>query len=398
MSLLKSYKYRLYPTDAQKVLIEKHFGCARFIYNYGLDLKIKAYQNKKKLTCLNIMNKIPNLKKQEEFKWLSEVSAQSLQMSLRNLDNAFQRFFKEKKGFPKFKSKKDSRKSYHIPQDNKVNFDINKLFVNKMRKKGIKCVFDRKFEGTIKTVTISKTPTNKYFASILVETKDELKPKQEVRKDTTVGIDVGIKTFIVCSDGKTFENQKYLSKSLQRLKILQRRASNKQLGSNNRRKANLKVALLHEYITNQRNNYIHNAIHWLTAQENIQTICIEDLDVSQMIKNKYISRSLFDVSFARFFEILRYKAEWQGKNIITIGQFDASSKICSACGFYKSDLVLKDREWICPSCNTKHDRDLNAATNIKLFGLMRNSGQELPGELVESSALVETVKQETIDF
>lgn len=395
MGILKAYKYRIYPNEAQKVLIEKHFGCARFMYNYGLDLKIKAFRNQEKLSCVDIMKQIPGLKKQEEFAWLKEVNSQSLQMALRNLDNAFQRFFKLKKSFPKFKSKKDNRKTYHIPQDNKVNFDTNKLFVNKMRKKGIKCKFDRKFEGNIKTVTISKTPTNKYFASILVETKDKLKPKQEVSRETTVGIDVGIKTFIVCSDGKTFENQKYLSKSLQRLKVLQRRQAKKVLGSNNRKKTNLRLALLHEYITNQRNDYIHKTTHWLTSQESIQTLCIEDLDISQMLKNKNLARNILDVSWARFFETLRYKAEWQGKNVITIGQFDASSKICSVCGFYNHDLVLKDREWICPSCETKHDRDLNAANNIKLFGLMRNSGQELPVELVELPALAGTVKQET---
>jgi putative transposase len=380
--MLKAFKYQIYPNQEQKVLLAKHFGCARWMYNWGLAEKIKAYEKKEKLSCFDIINRVTSLKESQEFSWLNEVNSQCLQMAARNLDNAFQRFFKEKKGFPKFKSKKVNKHSFQCPQHVKVDFGIGQIKIPKF-KEGIRVEFHRQFEGKIKTVTISQVPSGKYFASILVENTDlipELKPTTE---NGTIGIDTGIKTFLTLSNGKTFVNNKYLKKSLRRLRKLSKSHSRKKKDSKNKNKSRIKLAKQYEKVTNQRTNYIHQVTAKIVNDNQVDTICIEDLNIKGIMKNRKLARAMSDVAIGRFYEILKYKCEWKGINLIKIGRFEASSKTCSVDGYVNYNLTLKDRNWICPVCQTNHDRDLNAAKNIKTFGLagLKNSDKtKLPME------------------
>lgn len=366
--MFKAYEYRLYPNERQKVLLSKHFGCVRFIYNWALALKIEAYEKENKnLSCFDLIRALTPLKNQEEYKWLYEVSNPSLQQSIRHLDNAFTKFFKERNGFPKFKNKKRNRKSYSAPQGVKVNFDAHKVYIAKFRE-GIDIRIDRRFTGKIRGCTIKQTPTNKYFISILVETLDTTPQKPKIVAASSVGIDLGIKDFAILSTGEKISNQKNLKKMLPRLKVLQKRASKKVIGSNNRKKTNLKVALIHEKIANRRKDFLHKLSHRLTHDNQVNTLCLETLNVVGMMKNHCISRAISDVGWTEFNRQLEYKSEWYGKNILRIGKFQPSSKICS-CDYVKSDLTLADREWECPKCGLVHDRDILAANNIKRFAL-----------------------------
>ncbi len=394
MKKLKTYKFRIYPTKEQKILLSKHFGCVRWVYNYALNRKIEYYKKEKKsLSIYEISKELLYLKKQDKTLWLKEVNSQSLQSSLLNLKNSYTKFFKEKTGFPKFKNKK-SKQSIQFPQQIKVDFNINKLYIMKFRE-GIKCKFDRNFEGKIKTTTIYKSSTNKYYTSILVE-EDVLDIIKLVPKiEESIGIDLGIKTFATLSDGMEIDNPKYLKNNLDRLKILQRRASKKKLGSCNRKKANLKVSVLHEKIANQRQDFLHKLSTRLIREN--QTICLEDLNIKGMMKNHNLAQSISDVSWSEFNRQLEYKAEWHGKNILRIGRFEPSSKVCSECGYKNKELKLSDRTWICTICNKDHDRDINAAKNIKDFSFNK-IGQDVPIEPVEMSTLVESVKQEIIYY
>lgn len=359
--MFKAFKYRIYPNSEQAELIHKHMGCARWIYNYALNKKITAYQTEKvSLSRFDIQKDIPSLKKSDA-PWLKEVNSQSLQASLENMDKAYTKFFRDKKGFPKFKSKKDNRQSFQVPQNAKVNFETSKLSLPKF-KTDINIVLHRKFEGQIKTVTISKTPTGKYFASILVEVNEEIPNKNPISENKAVGIDLGIKTFATLSDGTSIENPKHLRKSLKKLKRLQRAVSRKKKGSNNRAKAVKKLAIVHEKVSNQRNDFLHKTTSFLV--HNYDTVCLETLKASNMIKNHKLALSLSDISIGKFNELMEYKAEWYGKNILRIGQFEPSSRLCT-CGVINRELKLSDRVWTCKSCNTSHDRDILASNNIK---------------------------------
>jgi len=388
-----AYKYRLYPTDVQKSAIHQHMGCARWIYNYALDKKTKAYTvDKVSLSRFDIQADLPKLKQQPETAWLKEVNSQTLQASLANMDRAFLSFFKQTGGFPKFKSKRDNKQSFQIPASAKVDWVKSALTIPKI--KAIPTVLHRKFEGTIKTVTISKTPTGKYFASLLVVVARPLQTVQPIKAATAIGLDTGIKTFVVASNGLTFKNAKHLKSSLTRLKVLQKRASKKVKGSNNRRKANLRVAHLHERVSSQRLDHIHKVTSSLTTSSEIQTICIEDLNIKGMLHNHKLAQALADVSLAKFYDVLRYKCEWQGINLIQIGRWQASSKTCSTCGSHKVELTLADRQYQCNHCGTVLDRDLNAALNIKNFGLIKHSGVDSSVVLGEMPELSGSANQE----
>ena len=352
----------------QKILLEKHFGCTRFIYNWALSLKVQAYEkDNTKNSCFDLIRALTSLKKIEEYKWLYEVSSSSLQQSIRHLDSAFVKFFNKKNKFPKFKNKKNNKKSYSVPSAVSINFDIHKIYIPKF-KEGINIKVDRTFEGKIKTCTVKQTPTNKYFISILVETPELIPLKPKVEEKTSIGIDLGIKDFAIMSTGEKIENQRNLKKLLPRLKVLQRRASKKKLGSNNRAKANLKVALLHEKIKNRRKDFLHKLSHRLTHDNQVSTLCLETLCVKDMMQNYKLAQAISDVSWGEFNRQLSYKSEWYGKNILRINRYQPSSKICS-CGYVKEDLTLSDRKWTCRICNTTHDRDILAANNIKKFAL-----------------------------
>ena len=375
----KAYKYRLYPNGVQKQLLEKHFGATRWIYNYGLERKIKTYQDSKtKISCFEIIKEIPKLKQQEETKWLKEINAQSLQMSLRSLDNAYTKFFRDKKGFPKFKNK-FSKRSFSIPQGNKIDFEKSIASFIKIGK--IKIRIDRSFEGRIIKATIDKNSVNQYFVSYTVIDKTKEKKPKKIRERTTIGIDLGLKHFIVMSNGTRIENPKYLKQSEKRLGVLQRRLSRKQKGSQNRQKAKLKVAKIHLKIKNQRSDFLHKLTGQLTHENQVDSYALETLQVNNMMKNHHLAKSIQDASWSEFVRQMEYKCRWYGKNLLRIGTFEPSSKMC-LCGIVNQTLTLANREWTCRSCQRVNDRDLTAAINIKNFAL---SGRGTPREPVELS-------------
>ena len=366
--MLRVYKYRIYPSDEQKVLFAKTFGCCRFVYNWALNLKIEAYKDEKK-SLGNIY--LTNLMKSElkaEHEWLGEVNSQSLQSSLRNLDTAYKNFFRDVHavGFPKFKSRHD-KQSFQCPQHCSVDFGKSTISIPKA--KDIRAVLHRKFKGAVKTVTVSMHPGGKYFASVLVDTDIQKIPASKVRQETALGIDLGISNLAICSDGRVFENQKNLKHSLDRLVLLQRMLSRKQKGSSNRNKARIKVARMQEHIANQRKDYLHKVTHTLTHDSQVRTICMEDLNVKGMTRNHHLAQAVTDASFGMFLTMLEYKCGWQGVNFVKIDRFAPSSKTCGKCGHVYKGLKLSERSWTCEVCGTYHDRDLNAAHNIKEFGL-----------------------------
>jgi putative transposase len=362
--MLIAYKYRMYPDDEQREMFLKHIGACRFVYNLSLEQKIKVYEtDKTSLSCYDLNAMLPDLKK--EFEWLKEINSQSLQQTNRNLDSAFKRFFREKKGFPKFKSRKNPIQTFSIPQHYKVDFDNNQV---KLPKIGwINTKLSKTFKGISKTATVSMTATGKFFISILVEDGRETPEKKPFGYDSTIGLDVGIKDFVTMSDGTKTDNPKFLKNSIQRLKVLQRRLSKTKKGSKNRDKARYNVTLQHEKIMNRRKDFLHKVSSKIVSEN--QAIAIETLNVTGMIKNHCLAQAIVDVSWSEFFRQLEYKCEWYGKTLLRIGRFEPSSKICNICGSSNNDLKLSDREWTCGGCGTLHDRDVNASINIKKFAL-----------------------------
>lgn len=358
--MIKSIKYELRPTNNQIQNLSQIFGNCRFVYNWALDKKIKAYQEEdKKLSCFDLMKELTQVKKKEEFEWLNLSGSQQLQQSISNLDNAFTNFFKAKKGFPKFK-KKQNRQSFRIPQNVKVDFDNFKFFIPKVG--WVKFYKDKEIKGTIKFATVSKTPTNRYFVSITFETQEQKKFGKG-----SVGVDLGIKHLAITSDGEVFENQKYLKSNLKKLRVEQRSLQRKfkkgaKEQSNNYQKQRLKVAKLHENIANQRKDLLHKVTTSLATQ--YETVCIEDLNVAGMIKNRKLALAISDCGWGMFRQFLKYKV----KDLHVIGRFEPSSQICNICGDRNKDLKLSDRNWTC-SNGHELNRDFNAAINIKNFGL-----------------------------
>lgn len=392
--MFKSYKYRIHPTEDQKVLIEKTFGCCRLVYNLALQVKVDSYKSAEiNLSGYDLCKQLSPLKR--EFPWLKEVDSQALNESVMRVETNFKRYFKGM-GFPNLISKK-GKQSFRC-QNNKREIDWDKSTLTIPKLKNIPIVLSRKFDGKIKTVTITKTPTGKYFASILVDDGKELPTPQPVQIEKSVGIDTGIKSFVVTSDGRTFEANRKLKDSEDRLKVLQRRASKKQKGSANRKKANLKVALMYEKITNKRHDYIHKVVSELTSDNQaVSTIFVEDLNIRGMLSNRRLAQAISDVSLGKFYEILGYKCKWKGINLIKIGRYDPSSKRCNACGEINQSLTLKDRTWKCSSCGTNLDRDENAAQNILWYGIQylnNKTGAGSSEEPVEEPTLVGPVKQE----
>lgn len=362
--MFRATKYRIYPNAGQEILLSKHFGCVRWLYNRGLATKVEAWtERKENLSRFDIQATLPDLKKAEETSWLKEVNSQSLQAALVNLDMAYTRFFREKKGFPKFKSK-HHRQSFQVPQSGVVGEGFVQIpKVGKMKAK-----ISRPVEGKVKTITISKTPTGKYFASVLSEAEEELPPKRPVTEAGTIGIDLGLKHYAVFSTGEKVENPRPLKKILKRLRRAQRRLSRRTKGSNNRAKQRKVVARIHERATNTRNDFLHKLTTRLVRDNQTDSFSIEDLAVNNMCKNHRLARSIADAGWGTFRTFLEYKAERAGKNVLVIGRFEPSSKTDHKTGTHLPDLKLSDRV-IRHADGTTTCRDLNAAINIKRFAL-----------------------------
>ena len=372
--ITKSYKFRIYPNESQRILIEKTFGCCRFVYNRYLAKSIEDYKRTGKLNSYSQNSKdYSKLKKKEEFSWLKETDASAHQRALKNLDTAYQNFFRrvkqgQKPGFPKFK-KKTYAQSYTTPNlaGKKGTIEsILKLNHIKICKLGwVKAKIDRIPQGHWVNMTVNHTSSGKYFVSLCC---CEVPHEEYETTGSLIGIDLGIKDFAITSNGEKFENPKFLRKSEQRLKMLQQRLSKKQKGSKNREKARIKLAKQHEKVANQRNDFLHKLSTNLVKNHDL--IVLESLNVKTMVRNHKLAKSISDASWSEFVRMLTYKCEWNRKLLVQIDTFFPSSQLCNNCGYKNPEVKdLGIREWTCPECGARHDRDVNAAKNILAEGL-----------------------------
>jgi len=378
---VKAIKVKIYPRKWQKELIEKHFGCCRFSYNYGLERKIKTYtETKKSVSFYAIQKEIPTL--YSEKPWLKEINSQSLQQSLKDLDSAFSHFFKKNNSFPKFKSKYNEKQSFRIPQHFEISKDKKSIKVPKLKWITFRDKFNIPKDIEFRNITISREG-NEYFASICYDekiVKPQLKPIQE---NKTIGIDLGVKTLATLSDGTKIDNPKHFKKYQDKLALEQQKLSKKtNRETNSYKKQKEKVRKVYKKVRNTRKDFLHKLTTNLTKNQSWTSFVMEDLAVKQTLQDnsKPMSRLIGDAGWRMFRSLMEYKCIDKGKNFIAIGRYDPSSKTCSVCGNVYQELGRDEYEWICSSCNSKHDRDINAAKNIKNFGIIK----------ARASALVQT--------
>ena len=373
--MLRAIKIRLYPNKEQELKLNKVLGCYRFVYNHMLALKQKEYNESKKSLKLTDLSKYfhGTLLKDEQYAWLKEQNTKVMKQSIRQMLSAYEQFFKQHNGFPKFKSKKD-KQSALFPVDalSKGNkFNDSKITLTQplknIRFRSSYLYFKRLqlYKDKIRSATLSKTKSGNYFLSILIDL-----PQEEIvkfgRTGKNVGIDLGVKDFVITSDGEVFENKHFLKLQESKIVKLQRQLSKKQKGSNNSSKQRVRLAKAFEKLTNQKESYIHSVVNELLAY--YDTIFMEDLNIQGMLKNHNLAKAIQEVGFFRFKQVLEDKASNNYKKVVLVDRFYPSSKTCHKCGYVNKELTLKDREWTCPVCGEHHNRDLNAAMNILLEG------------------------------
>ena len=365
--MLKAYKYRIYPNKEQGRQIAKTFGCCRFVYNNILAYKKDVYEKEKKSVSKIDCNNYCNRKLKEEYEWLKEVDKFALTNAIYNMDNAYQKFFKEKTRYPKFKRKHDKYKSYTTNfTNNNISIDFNRNRIKLPKLKYVKAKIHRHFTGQIKSVTISQVPSEKYYVSVLVETEH----KPCVKANGQIGLDLGIKDLCIASNGKKYANPKTIKKYEKKLAKLQRQLAHKLKRSKNYQKKRKQIALCHGKITNTRKDYLHKLSNEIISEN--QVIVSETLQIRNMIKNHRLAKSINDVSWYELTRQLEYKSKWNNRIYIKIDTFYASSQLCSCCGYKNANVKdLSVRQWECPNCGKIHDRDINAANNILAEGLRK---------------------------
>lgn len=356
--------------------MNKHFGCVRHVFNWALELKDRHYKETQKSLSKSELQTLLVHSKKADKPWLKEVNSQSLLSALLHLETAFTNFFQGRAKFPKFKKKYASTQSFQCPQHVSVDLELGLLYLPKF-KAGIKTKFHRSFKGEIKTVTIKRKPSGKYYVSILVDEPKKSIASAPVVSEQTLGIDLGLTHFLIDSEGNKVENPRFLKQALERLAVAQKILSRKGKGSKNRQKQKLKVALIHEKVVHTRLDFLHKVSALLVYKNHATSFALEDLNIKGMVRNRKLSRVILDVSWGKFVELLTYKSLWVGKNILRIGRFESSSKRCHCCGNKVDKLPLSVRHWDCPVCGAGLDRDINAAKNIKKLGIADALGQSV---------------------
>ena len=374
--MLRAIKIRLYPNKEQEQTLNKVLGCYRFVYNHMLALKQKEYNENKVSLGLCELSKFfhGTLLKDEQYSWLKEQNTNVMKQSIRQMLTAYDNFFKKHKGFPKYKSKKDKQSAlFPINAISKKNtFETRHISLTKpLKNLKFRCsdlYFKRlqKYNKNIRSATLSKTKSGNFFLSVLIEMEDA-EVKKFGRTDKKVGIDLGVKDFVITSDGEVFENKHFFTKQEKKIKKLQRQLSKKQKGSNNRNKQRIRLAKAFEKMTNKKENYIHSVVNELLKYNDV--VFMEDLNVSGMLRNHHLARAINEVGFFRFKQVLVDKANNNDKKVVFVDRFYPSSKTCHNCGYINKNLTLKDRQWICPQCGEVIERDYNAALNILDEGL-----------------------------
>lgn len=380
--MLTAYKYRIYPNKAQIERLSCHFGCARHVFNWALELKAKHYQETGKNLSKRVIQDAMVLSKKTDFLWLNEVNSQSLLAALEHLDRAFINFFNKRANYPRKKKKYDGWQSFQCPQH--VTVDAKAGVIHLPKIKNIKASVHRPFFGKIKTVTIKRNPSGHYFASVLVDNELALPILSPIVAQQTLGLDVGLTHALIDSEGNKTNNPRFLKKSLDRLRIEQKKWARTKKDSANRSKRRKRVARFHEKTSNRRGDFIHKETAKLAIKNHATSFAVEDLNIKAMVKNCKLARAIHDVGWGKFLNLLAYKCERKGKNLLIINRFAPSSKRCSECDYNHKKLQLSTRQWQCPSCLTLHDRDINAAKNIRRFGLADSPGH---GDCVKSSSV-----------
>ena len=376
--MIETYKFRLYPTKDQEVLLNKHFGSVRFIYNWALEYSQKKYKTDGKyLGWMSIATSqdFKNLK--TENIWLKEINSQSICNSIAHLGRGFKNFFDGRSGFPKFKSRHDNHQSFEVPAGLKIDFQKKKIQIPKFLKtktedNRIKFILSRRVKkGKIGTATISRNPSGQYFISFIVHTNEQIKTlvqDAKITKQNSLGFDFGLKHFLTLSDGRTIDSPEYFKHALEKLAKEQRKLSKKQKGSKNKEKQRIKVARVHQKISDQRNDFLHKLSTSIVKESQFDCFCFEDLNLRGM--QKLWGRKVSDLSYYSFQQMMMYKVARIGKAYVKIGRFEPSSQLCSKCG-HRQKMTLDKRTYVCPECGMTMDRDLNAAINIRDFAIFR---------------------------